>query len=93
MSDYDNGITNGYAWYEVNGGRQDYMNYFRHCREVTIEISNTKLLPASQLVAHWNYNYRSLLNYIDQSQQSLPLHFGGRRWGNFELAYRDDAAG
>lgn len=71
MSDYDNGITNGYAWYEVNGGRQDYMNYFRHCREVTIELSNTKLLPASQLIAHWNYNYRSLLNYIDQSRYGI----------------------
>jgi methyl-accepting chemotaxis protein len=20
----------------------------------------------------------------------VPLHFGGRRWGNYELAYRDD---
>ncbi|MEI7980923.1 MAG: M14 family zinc carboxypeptidase [Bacteroidota bacterium] len=71
MSGFNNGITNGYAWYEVNGGRQDYMNYFRHCREVTIELSNTKLLPASQLIAHWNYNYRSLLNYIDQSRYGI----------------------
>ncbi len=68
MNDFDNGITNGYAWYEVAGGRQDYMNYFHHCREVTIELSDVKLLPPSQLVAHWDYNYRSLLNYIDQSR-------------------------
>jgi hypothetical protein len=34
-------------------------------REVTIEISDTKLLPAYQLPAHWEYNKRSFLNYIE----------------------------
>ena len=67
MNQFVNGITNGYAWYEITGGRQDYMNYFRNCREVTIEISDTKLLPESQLINHWNYNYRSLLNMIEES--------------------------
>lgn len=67
-----NGITNGFAWYEISGGRQDYMNYFRNCRESTIEISDTKLLPENQLLAHWNYNYRSFLNHIEQA--SFGLH-------------------
>ncbi len=67
MSDFDNGITNGYAWYWVTGGRQDYMNYFQQCREFTLEISNTKLLPPAQLPAYWEYNYRSMLNYMEQS--------------------------
>jgi PKD repeat protein len=64
---FNNGITNGYAWYSITGGRQDYMNYFQNCREVTMELSNDKLLPAGQLNAHWDWNYRSLLNYIEQS--------------------------
>ena len=38
----NDGITNGYDWYEVNGGRQDYMNYFRYCREFTLELSDDK---------------------------------------------------
>jgi len=67
FDDLDNGVTNGNAWYEINGGRQDYMNYFHHCREVTLEISNIKLLPASQLLPFWDYNYRSFLNYIKES--------------------------
>ncbi len=67
----NNGITNGYAWYRVVGGRQDYMCYYRHGRESTIEISNTKLLPPAQLPAHWNYNYRSLLNYIEQTMYGI----------------------
>jgi len=67
FNDLQNGITNGYAWYRITGGRQDYMNYWHSCREVTIELSNTKLLPASQLVNYWNYNYHSYLNYIEQT--------------------------
>ncbi len=62
----NNGITNGYEWYEVNGGRQDYMNYFHHCREVTLEISNIKILPENLLPDYWDYNYRSFLNYMNQ---------------------------
>jgi hypothetical protein len=65
MNGYDDGITNGGAWYVIHHGRQDYMNWFMKSREVTIEISDTKLLPASQLPAHWEYNKRSFLNYIE----------------------------
>lgn len=64
MSEFDNGVTHGGDWYVVYGSRQDFMGYYRSIREVTVEISNTKLIPASQLPAHWNYNYRSLINYI-----------------------------
>ncbi len=67
MDYLNNGITNGYDWYTIAGGRQDYMNYFHYCREVTMELSNTKKLPASQLEDHWDWNYRSLLNYMEQS--------------------------
>ena len=66
MNDLDNGITNGYAWYPVEGGRQDYMNYYHHCREVTVEISTTKLPPASQLPIFWEANYRSWINFLKQ---------------------------
>ncbi len=71
MNEYVNGITNGYAWYYVHGSRQDYQIYYRHGREVTIEISDTKLLPPAQLPAHWDYNYRSLINYLKQSQYGI----------------------
>ena len=66
MTQLNNGITNGYAWYTITGGRQDYYNYYNRCREVTLEISNTKNPDPSTLPGYWNANYRSLLNYINQ---------------------------
>lgn len=70
MNEYVNGITNGYAWYYVHCSRQDYQIYYRHGRESTIEISDTKLLPPAQLPAHWDYLHRSLIAYLEQ------VHFG-----------------
>jgi len=61
---YNDGITNGYQWYEINGGRQDYMNYYRHCREMTLELSDEQMLPADELPDYWDYNRASLLNYM-----------------------------
>ncbi len=67
LDGFNDGITNGWDWYEVNGGRQDYMNYWHGCREITLELSNTKMLPASQLPAHWVYNRVSFLEYLEQA--------------------------
>ncbi len=63
----NNGVTNGYAWYSITGGRQDYMNYFKHCREFTLELSYDKTPPASQLPGFWDSDYRSFLNYMKES--------------------------
>jgi len=67
MDGFNDGITNGYDWYTISGGRQDYMTYFQGGREVTNEISNTMLLPASQLRAHWDYNRLSLLQWLENA--------------------------
>ena len=66
MTDLENGITNGADWYRIGGGRQDYMNYYRQCREVTIECSTTKCPSASQLPTFWEYNYNSIFAYMNQ---------------------------
>jgi len=60
------GVTHGAEWYRVFGGRQDYMNYYQQCREVTIELSDTKILPESQLDDYWYYNRDALLDYLTQ---------------------------
>lgn len=67
MAGFDNGITDGYAWYQVEGGRQDYTTYFHYGREVTIELSDIFIMPADSLISYWNYDKRSFLNYIEES--------------------------
>jgi len=68
MSDtYANGVTEGGDWYVITGGRQDYMNYFKYCREVTIELDAAKTTETQNLPSMWTYNYRSMLNYIQES--------------------------
>lgn len=66
MTALNNGITKGYQWYPVYGGRQDYVNYFLHGREVTVELSYNKTPPENSLNDYWNYNKQSLLQYIGQ---------------------------
>ena len=61
------GVVNGYAWYIVTGGRQDYMTYFNGGREVTLEISSTKMVSQTLLPTYWNYNHRSFLYYIKET--------------------------
>lgn len=61
----DDGVTHGADWYVVEGGRQDYMNYWHHCREITLEVSDTKLIDSENLIAHWNYNRESILTYME----------------------------
>lgn len=62
----NNGVTHGGDWYVVAGGRQDYFNYWHHCRELTLEVSDTKLLGTENLINFWNYNREAILTYLEQ---------------------------
>jgi hypothetical protein len=62
-----NGITDGAQWYVIHGGRQDYITNFLQGREVTIELDITKTTPEDSLKNLWDYNYRSLLHYLEQT--------------------------
>lgn len=80
----NNGVTHGGDWYVVAGGRQDYMNYWHHCREITLEISGTKAPESSLLPNFWNYNREAMLTYMElaltgisgsvTNSQGEPLH-------------------
>ncbi len=68
---YQDGVTNGAAWYVITGSRQDYMNAYGQCREVTVECSTTKTPAASQLPNFWNYNHNSMLAFMEQARNGV----------------------
>jgi murein tripeptide amidase MpaA len=64
---FDNGITNGYAWYEVNGGMQDWSIYFRKDLQLTIEVSNDKWPAYTMVDYYYNQNKAALLRFIERA--------------------------
>ena len=68
---YNDGVTNGATWYSITGSRQDYMNGYGQCREVTVECSTTKTPSASQLPNFWNRNHNSMLALMEQARNGV----------------------
>ncbi len=68
---YNSGITNGYDWYQTFGSRQDWVTYFHGGREVTIELSTTKLVPAEELEDFWQWNRRALVDFIGHAHHGI----------------------
>jgi hypothetical protein len=71
MNDENNGITRGAEWYVVYGGRQDYITWELQGREVTIELDDIFVTPGAQLPLLWEYNYRSLLGYLENALSGI----------------------
>jgi len=67
MNFLDNGVTRGSVWYVVYGGRQDFVTSELQGREVTIELDDIHFTPAAQLSLLWQYNWRSLLGYLENA--------------------------
>ena len=63
---YTNGYTAGGDWYVIPNGRQDYMNFYHECLEMTMEISSNKTLSSNQLPEYWRFLQHSLVNYIEE---------------------------
>lgn len=64
---YSDGVTNGATWYTISGSRQDYMNAYGQCREVTVECSTTKTPSANLLPNYWNYNHYAMLAFMEEA--------------------------
>jgi hypothetical protein len=74
MNDLENGVTRGAVWYIIYGGRQDYITYELQGREVTVELDNSYVTPAAQLSLLWQYNWRSLLGYLENALYGINGH-------------------
>ncbi|KAL5703590.1 metallocarboxypeptidase D [Ranunculus cassubicifolius] len=62
--EFQDGITNGAAWYPIYGGMQDWNYIHAGCFELTLEISDNKWPPAKELPILWEYNRMSMLNLV-----------------------------
>ncbi|XP_056131648.1 carboxypeptidase M [Lampris incognitus] len=63
---FTDGITNGYQWYPLPGGMQDYNYIWAQCLELTLELSCCKYPPVNQLPSIWQQNRAALLAFIKQ---------------------------
>ncbi|CAF1083152.1 unnamed protein product [Adineta steineri] len=63
---FNDGITNGAAWYVVDGGMQDWSYAYTSDMEVTIELGCTKYPDEADLKSYWDDNKGALLAYITQ---------------------------
>lgn len=70
-SDFPSGYINGFAWYTITGSRQDYMNYFKHCREVTLELSIEKRLANDLLDSYTSRNIPPMMAYMKRATLGL----------------------
>ena len=57
-------VIEGADWSPLVGGRQDYMTYYQHCREVTIEMSYIPVITDTLLLpTFWDKSKDALLSY------------------------------
>lgn len=62
----NSGYIVGGDWYIIDGGRQDYVNYYHNCLELTMELSSDKTLSSNQLNNYWSFLQHPLVNYISE---------------------------
>lgn len=66
FNEFNDGITNGFQWYTISGGYQDYINWYDYSRSVTLELSDVKALPEDQLEDYYLWNYNSMLLFMEE---------------------------
>ncbi|KAH8304366.1 hypothetical protein KR059_007302 [Drosophila kikkawai] len=68
---FENGITNGAAWYPLTGGMQDYNYVWYGCMEITLEISCCKYPPAYELKKYWEDNQLSMIKFLAEAHRGV----------------------
>ncbi|XP_026678697.1 carboxypeptidase D-like [Diaphorina citri] len=91
---FENGVTNGAAWYSFSGGMADYNYLYHGCLELTLEISCCRYPAPSEIPIHWRSNQNALISWLQQVHRGvkgLVLDETGSRLANvsISLAYKN----
>lgn len=70
-SEFVHGITNGAAWYIVEGSLQDWVYANNGDMDLTIEVGEVKWPAASSLDTYWNQNQESILSLLEFVQNGV----------------------
>lgn len=74
-SRFKDGVVNGYRWYHVDGGMQDWSYYWYNDLQVTIELSDHKWPEYDQIPNFYEDNRESLIQYLRRVHQGAGFHF------------------
>ncbi len=72
---FPHGITNGYAWYVVRGGMQDWSYFWHGDTQFTIELSQTKWPKYSDIPQLYADNKSALLGFLKRVHQGAGFYF------------------
>ncbi len=73
QDNFDHGLTYGYEWYPVNGGINDWFNYFRRSIHAVVELSTNKWPDSSTLDNYWNDNREAMITYLWRGLRGVHL--------------------
>lgn len=73
--EFPQGIVNGFAWYEVNGGMQDWSEHWYNDLQVTVELSNAKWPSYGEIPRFYQENKAALVHYIKNIHQGAGFYF------------------
>ncbi len=68
-TEFPNGVTNGFDWYQVTGGMQDWSYRAHNDLQVTVELSDQKWPPYSMIDFYFEQNLPALIAYIHRVHQ------------------------
>lgn len=63
--EFSGGITNGYDWYQISGGMQDWAYYYHNNLMITFELSDIKWPNFSEIDHQYKLNHDSMLAFMD----------------------------
>jgi len=65
------GMTRGWEWYQIWGGMQDWAYFYQDEHHVTLEISDIKSPPYTQMDLHWDENRDAMLWWMQKAWTGL----------------------